>query len=127
MKQAYPVILTPDPVGYFVTVPDINRNTQGSDIADAISMARDMIGLWGIVEQDAGRAVPAASSKLPAHKEDEIVTFVDVDFEEYRLKNDMVYERTNVTIPRGLKRKAAANGINLSQVLQEGLRDRLGI
>ena len=45
MRNAYPVILTPDEVGYIVYVPDFDTSTQGEDIYDAIEMARDVIGL----------------------------------------------------------------------------------
>lgn len=48
MKTAYPIILTPAETGYVVTVPDLQINTEGADIADAIDMAADAIGLWGI-------------------------------------------------------------------------------
>lgn len=40
----YPVILSKNGDGYFVTVPDFAVNTEGKDIADAIAMARDAIG-----------------------------------------------------------------------------------
>ena len=63
MKAVFPIILTPDKNGYVVSVPDLNINTEGKDIPDAIEMARDAIGLWGICEEDAGRAIPVASSE----------------------------------------------------------------
>lgn len=65
MKTAYPIILTPAETGYVVTVPDLQINTEGADIADAIDMAADAIGLWGITAQDMGKVVPAPSSALP--------------------------------------------------------------
>ena len=62
MTKAYPVILTPakigDGKGYVVHVPDLEIDTQGCDLAEAINMARDAIGLWGICEQDDGREIP---------------------------------------------------------------------
>ena len=48
MKQAYPIILTPSEHGYVVYVPDLDINTEGKDLADAIDMAADAIGLWGV-------------------------------------------------------------------------------
>lgn len=127
MKKAYPVILTPDDFGYFVTIPDIDRNTQGRDIAEAIYMARDALGAWAISEQDDGRPIPEPSTGFPRHQSNEIATYVDIDFDEYRQSVDMSAERTNVTLPRYLKRKAEASGINFSQVLQEGLKQRLDV
>ncbi|NLP15530.1 MAG: type II toxin-antitoxin system HicB family antitoxin, partial [Clostridiales bacterium] len=45
MKEAYPIIISEESDGYYVSIPDFNIATQGSSIADSISMARDAIGL----------------------------------------------------------------------------------
>lgn len=127
MKAVYPIILTPDKNGYVVSVPNLNINTEGKDIPDAIEMARDAIGLWGICEEDAGRAIPVTSSELPAHAENEITTLVDIDFAAYRRANDLRTVRKNVTIPSWLNNLAESSGINFSQVLQDGLKSRLNV
>ena len=113
--------------GFVVYVPDLKINTEGDDIADAISMARDAIGLWGIAEQDAGRAIPEPSSAPVSHNADEIVTLVDIDFDAYRKANDMRTVRKNVTVPSWLNELAENAGINFSQVLQEGLKKELHV
>lgn len=127
MKAVFPIILTPDKNGYVVSVPDLNINTEGKDIPDAIEMARDAIGLWGICEEDAGRAIPVASSELPVHGENEIATLVDIDFAAYRRANDLRTVRKNVTIPSWLNNLAEGAGINFSQVLQDGLKSKLHV
>ena len=127
MKAVYPIILTPDKNGYVVSVPNLNINTEGKDIPDAIEMARDAIGLWGICEEDAGRAIPVTSSELPVHAENEITTLVDIDFAAYRRANDLRTVRKNVTIPSWLNNLAESSGINFSQVLQDGLKSRLNV
>ena len=127
MKAVFPIILTPDKNGYVVSVPDLNINTEGKDIPDAIEMARDAIGLWGICEEDAGRAIPVASSESPAHGENEIATLVDIDFAAYRRANDLRTVRKNVTIPSWLNNLAEGAGINFSQVLQDGLKSKLHV
>ena len=63
MKASYPVMLTPAGHGYVVFVPDLNINTEGDTIADALEMARDAISIWGIAEdvykrQMVGRTLP---------------------------------------------------------------------
>ncbi|MDR1747458.1 MAG: type II toxin-antitoxin system HicB family antitoxin, partial [Spirochaetaceae bacterium] len=58
MIKVYPIILTPDESGYVVTVPDLEINTQGNNLEEAIYMARDAIGAWGICQQDFGREIP---------------------------------------------------------------------
>ena len=128
MKQIYPIILTPEKEGgYSVLVPDLQIGTQGETIAECIEMARDAIGLWGICEQDQGRAIPEASDLTPAHADNEILTLVDVDFATYRRANDMRTVRRNVTLPSYLNELGEKAGLNFSQVLQEGLRQRLGV
>lgn len=128
MKQVYPVILHPEPEGGFsVSVPDLNIGTQGETIAECIDMARDAIGLWGICEQDEGRVIPEPSGLTPEHEEGELVTLVDIDFDAYRRAHDMRTIRKNVTIPSYLNDLAERAGINFSQVLQDGLKQRLGV
>ncbi|QEY33865.1 HicB family protein [Caproiciproducens galactitolivorans] len=127
MKKVYPVILTPAEHGYVVYVPDLQINTEGNDIAEAIEMARDAIGLWGITQQDLGHTIPEPSTVPIDHKSNEIVTLVDIDFEAYRRANDMRTIRKNVTVPSWLNDLAEKAGINFSQVLQDGLKQRLHV
>ena len=128
MKQVYPVILHPEPEGGFsVSVPDLNIGTQGKTIAECIDMARDAIGLWGICEQNEGRVIPEPSGLTPEHEEGELVTLVDIDFDAYRRAHDMRTIRKNVTIPSYLNDLAERAGVNFSQVLQDGLKQRLGV
>ena len=131
MTKAYPVILTPakigDGKGYVVHVPDLEIDTQGRDLAEAINMARDAIGLWGICEQDDGRDIPEPSATEPAHEAGELVSWVDIDFSKYRKANDMTSMRINVTVPKYLKALGDEAGINFSQELQERLKERLAV
>ena len=127
MKQAYPILLTPAERGYVVFVPDLDINTEGETIADAISMAEDAIGLWGVTAQDMKKPVPAPSTGLPACKGGEVAAFAVVDFDAYRRANDMRSIRKNVTIPSYLNELAEQAGISFSQVLQDGLKTRLGV
>ena len=125
MTKVYAVVLTPSKVGYTVDVPDLEIDTQGKDIAEAIYMARDAIGLWGICKQDDGREIPEPSTGVPIHEEGDLVTWVDIDFTKYRKANDMTTMRINVSVPKYLKVLGDENGINFSQELQERLKERL--
>ena len=127
MKIAYPIILTPAEHGFVVYVPDLDINTEGDSIANAIEMAADAISLWGITRQDMGKEIPPASTSLPKCGDNEIATFALVDFDAYRRANDMRTVRKNVTIPSYLNELADKAGINFSQVLQDGLKARLGL
>lgn len=127
MKTAYPTILTPTTKGYLVYVPDLEINTEGDTLEEALDMAADAIGLLGITLQDAGKGIPQPASELPACADGDMTTFVLVDFDAYRRANDMRTVRKNVTIPNYLNELAEKAAINFSQVLQEGLRQKLGI
>lgn len=90
MREAYRIILTPEANGsYTVFVPDFDGGTQGKNLADAMYMARDLIGIMGITLQDMGKDIPVHGSAVFSPKENEIVTYVDVDFAEYRRKHEL--------------------------------------
>ncbi len=130
MKKAYPVLLTQGEKFVVVYVPDFDINTQGKDIPEAMEMARDAIGIIGIDMEDDGEKLPEASELHAVQaKSDEktIVSLVDVDFEEYRRKNDLRSVKKNCTIPSWLNYEAEKAGINFSAVLQSGLKRELNI
>lgn len=128
MKNAYPIIMSKGKDYIVVYVPDFNINTQGKDYADAIEMARDAIGLMGIDMEDdnEGLPIPSELSTIKAPLGD-VVTLVDVDFTEYRRRNDMRTVRRNVTLPSWLNFAAEKSGINVSAVLQRALKSELHI
>lgn len=128
MKTVYPVVFTKLPDGYMAYVPDFAINTQGADLADAIAMARDAIGITGIDLEDDKKPLPAPSDRasIPCGPED-IVSYVDIDFTAYRRANERRTVRKNVTLPSWLSVEAEKAGVNFSQVLQEGLKAKLGI
>ena len=128
MKKAYPIILTPDSDGYAVYIPDFNANTQGNDLAEAIEMARDAIGIMGIDMEDDKKPLHEPSSTADFKvKENELVSLVDVDFSEYRKKNEMKVVKKNCTLPSWLCYEAEKANINFSQILQVALKKELHI
>lgn len=129
MINAYPIIISQTGKGeYLVTIPDFDIKTQGTSIPNAIYMARDAIGLIGIDIEDDNKILPHPSSihAIKVHDAD-IKTLVDIDFTEYRRKNRNTAVKKNCTIPSWLNEQASAKGINFSNVLQEALKERLGI
>ena len=130
MKKAYPVIMTQGKEFIVVFIPDFNINTQGKDIPDAIEMARDAIGLMGIDMQDDGETLPEPSEVSTVQVQapsGSIISLVDVDFAEYRRKNDMRVVKKNCTIPSWLNFEAERAGMNFSAVLQAALKNELKI
>lgn len=128
MKFVYPILLTAAGNDYIVDIPDFNISTEGKNIADAIDMARDAICLTGITYQDDNIAIPAASDiKDIIAKDNQILTLVDCDFDEYRKSIDNKAVKKNCTLPSWLNKKAEAAHINFSSVLQEALIEKLGL
>lgn len=121
----YPVILSKDGDRYFVTVPDFTVNTEGKDIADAIAMDRDAIGLNVLQLEDEGEAVPEPYSRSYQMQDDDILTLVDIDMTDYRNKYENRTVKKNCTIPYRLNADAEKAGINFSQLLQEALKRKL--
>lgn len=130
MKNAYPIVMTQGKEYIVAFIPDFNINTQGKDIPETIEMARDAIGLMGIDMQDEGEALPEASNIASVQKEAPaggIVSLVDVDFSEYRRKNDLRAVKKNCTIPSWLNLEAKKAGLNFSAILQSALKRELKI
>jgi len=130
MKTCYPVILTPleDNSGYLVHVPDFDIDTHGTDLANAMEMARDAINLLGVTYQDKKWDMPAPSELADITcGENEMKILIDVDFDAYRRMLDNRSVKKNCTIPSWLNEKAEQANINFSAVLQEALKQRLQI
>ena len=127
MTVVYPVVFTPlEEGGYLAYVPDLKINTHGEDLAQAILMARDAIGVIGLDIEDDGDPFPVPSKSVP-HQENEIVSLVDVDLAAYRRSVEKKTVRRNVTLPGWLDSAAKDAGINVSAVLQAALKQQLGI
>ena len=140
MKEVYPTFIYNTNDGsehpFLVCVPDFDIYTEGDSLADAIKMARDAIGLAGISREDNQESLPKPSDagtarrKVQQNTEDidfskGILTYIDVDFAEYRKKVDMKTVRRNVALPGWLNYEAEHAGINVSRVLQEALINTL--
>ena len=126
-RSVYPIIISKEKDGYYVSIPDFERATQGQSVADAITMARDAIGLMGIDMQDDGKELPSPYTKTYETVDGDIVTLVDVDFAEYRRKVDNKAVKKNCTIPYWLSVEAEKAGVNYSRILQDALMKILGV
>jgi predicted RNase H-like HicB family nuclease len=125
MKKVYPVILNQDSDGVFVTIPDFDINTQGEDLANAIYMARDAIGIMGVDYMDDGKELPEPYSTPYEEQEGDIKTLVDIDFTEYKKRAENKAVKKNCTIPYWLSVEADRLAMNYSQVLQEALVEKI--
>ena len=126
MKQAYPVIITKNKDFFVASIPDFETGTQGESLAEAIEMARDAIGMCGCYMPDEKKDIPIPTDIGNVTKEaSDILTLVDVDFDEYRKKHEMRTVRKNVTIPSWLNEEAESANINFSALLQKAIKAEL--
>lgn len=129
MKTAYPIVLSTASDGITVYVPDFNIGSQGSDIAEAMEMARDAIGVVGISFEDLKKQLPVPSKLKNVSKvnADDVLTLVDIDFAEYRRANDQRAVRRNISLPSWLDCAAEKAGLNVSSIAQAALKRELHI
>jgi len=128
MKYAYPAIFTPlEDGGYDVAVPDLpGCGTCGDNLADAIFMAEDAVSMW-LWDAENDRA-PIPSAQPPALVEaPRFISYVYADTDAYRRKHDNRAVKKTLTIPGWLNAQAETAGVNFSQILQDALKERLGI
>ena len=125
MAVVYPVILSKEANGYFVTIPDFDANTEGETLEEAIFMARDAIGILGIEMEDEGEQLPKPFSRTCEKELGDQEALIDIDLEDYRKKHDNRTVKKNCTIPYYLNAQAEKAGISFSRLLQDALKREL--
>jgi predicted RNase H-like HicB family nuclease len=135
LKTIYPAYFTKTDTVVLIEVPDLEILTEGTDMVNAVEMARDAIELKCISMEDDGTEIPMPSEITSldvnkgtfANEGQTIISLVDIDTDEYRRKIDTKTVRKNVTIPSWLNYEAERAGINVSRVLQEALMSKLNV
>lgn len=128
MLKIYPAVFEKDPVGYGIYFPDVEgATTQGNDLADALEMASDVLGIqlaWN-VENNVSLPKPTAVNLVPFDSETQFVTLISVDLTDY-LK-DSKSDKKTIKIPHWLNVRAEKEGINFSKTMTEALMDKLEV
>lgn len=124
-KYVFPAVLTYEAGQEIaVTFPDLPCcATSGVDDLDALSSAKEVLGLclWGM-EQD-GENIPQPSKlKDVQHEDNEAVALIDVYMPAIRLAQENRAVNRTVTLPAWLNAKATEYGMNFSQILQDALK-----
>ena len=127
-KLIYPAIFHKAEVGgYSVTFPDLpGCNTEGNDLAEALYMAQDALGLYLYsLRQD---KMPLPQSMQPEAlilDKDSFVTLVEWDEEAYLRRTSNKAVKKTLTIPEWMNTLAEEKNINFSKTLQEALLEKL--
>ena len=121
MKVVYAAIFHPaNDGGYFVTFPDLDECfTEGEDLADAIAMATEVLGLYISSVLDRGIIFNPPTPIKKLDPEDGFLTYISADPGPYR-RNSKPVKKT-LTIPEWLNIEAEKAGINFSRTLQQAL------
>lgn len=139
MLTIYPACFFKEDNGYSVVFPDLNYiATCGDTLDNAMEMAVDCLaghvhfaamendtlpppsGIKDIDPEEVARTLEFDSDEF-------FVNMVAVDVDEYAKTHFDRPVKKNLTIPAWLNDTALNNGINFSAVLQEALKERLGI
>ncbi len=131
-KYIFPAVFDPGndgTPGYTVTFPDLpGCITEGSDINEAMAMAKDALAgfLYGMEEDGEAIPIPSDPSKISLPP-GAFIALVEAwtDIVKDEMENKTV--KKTLTIPKWLNDAAEKQGINFSHVLQFALKQQLGI
>lgn len=122
----FPAIFTFDGKYYNVDFIDLKGcSTFGDSIQNAYLMAQDAMGLY--LDNLINFPKPTLDISSIPLQENQLVSFVSIDMDEYRKKFNNKSIKKTLTIPEWLNFLSEKNNINFSQVLQEALKEKLGI
>ena len=114
--------------GYTVVFPDLpGAVTEGDTLEEAIEMAIDCASGWILSSIEAGEEIPTPSKikKIKIGKKEGFVTYIILDIDEYSKLHGNKSVKKTVTLPSYLNTLAERANINFSEVLQDGLKERL--
>lgn len=125
----YPAIFTYGRNGIIsVTFPDLDVVTQGKDDTNALKMARDCLGIVMNGLEEDGKEIPSPTSLAQIETcENQRSVLIDIYMPSIRLRSANRAVKRTVTLPAWLNAKAMEKNINFSGVLQEALKEKLGV
>jgi predicted RNase H-like HicB family nuclease len=102
--------------------------SQGNNDEDALRMAKEALTfhLWGM-EEDSDEIPEPTTARDLRPESDQTVVLIEAFMPAFRERMNNKAITKTVTIPRWLELEAKAASLNYSQVLQDGLMERLGI
>lgn len=126
----YYAIFDIEPDGISIEFPDLDGAfSSGSDMHEALYMAKDLLEGWLLLAEDEGDPLPVPSSlsDMQERHPNSLIIPVEVNLELAREKHFGKPVKKTLTIPSYVNTLAVENGINFSQVLTEALKSKLQI
>lgn len=128
-RYVYPAVFTYEEGQEIAVVfPDLDAATSGKNDEDALFSARELLGcvMAGLEEDGEDIPVPTSLAKVPWEANERVV-LIDVYMPSIRMARVNRSVNRTVTLPAWLNAAAQEKNINFSQVLQDGLKQRLGV
>lgn len=126
-KYVYPAIFTKEDSGYSVVFRDLEGcYTCGDTLEEALYMAEDVLAFTLFSYERDKKEIPQASTEFNLGEND-FINYIRCDTEEYHRMNNNKAVKKTLSIPEWLNERATEAGLNFSQVLQEGLKEKLHI
>lgn len=125
----FPAVLSFDDDGISVEFPDLpGCITCGDDTEEAIKNAKEALGLhiYGLEEDNELIPEPTNIKDLKLEN-NEIPILIEVVMPLHRKAIENTSIKKTLTIPQWLNKEAIKRDVNFSQVLQDALKDYLGL
>lgn len=128
-KYVYPAVFTLEEGGYSVDFPDLDGcYTCGENLEEAIYMAEDALSLMLLHLEREKKDIPEASKAYNISVADNsFVNYIRCDTIAYRKRNNNRAVKKTLSVPEWLNEAAVDAGISFSQVLQDALKEKLGM
>ena len=128
-RYCYPAIFSYEE-GEEISVffPDLDVATSGVNDDDALLSARELLGcvMYGLEEDEEEIPLPTPSAEVEV-ADNERSVLIDIYMPSIRMAHVNRSVNRTVTLPAWLNAIALEKNVNFSQVLQDALKDRLGI
>lgn len=128
-RYFYPAVFTYEEGEEIAVVfPDLDVATSGENDDDALLSARELLGcvMFGLEEDGTEIPAPTALSQV-ALESNERAVLVDVYMPSVRMAQNNKSVNRTVTLPAWLNAAALERNINFSQVLQDALKNQIGL
>jgi predicted RNase H-like HicB family nuclease len=128
-KLTYLAVLeSNDGKGYGVFFPDIpGCVSYGDNFDQAVKMGKEALELHIYGMEKDGEPAPERTDMIPELARGDLVVPVSIYPDLVKEALDNRREKTTITLPRWLKSLAEQEGINYSKLLENALKDSLGI
>lgn len=125
MKKSYPAVFTKEDEGFSIIFPDFAGATQGDNLEEAMSNAKEFLDgiLAYYIDENLLLPEPTDLKQVQTTNENQFVSFIQGDPSPYIKKKTV---RKNVTIPEWLASRGEKDKANFSKILTDALFEKYG-